>query len=810
MTIMQDQNDNSTAMMQDQNDNSSSTAHTASVNTPTEEEVVAAAAAALAAAAVEPPPMVDLTENSSTDEPLEPSGSNEPVTTGNPVSIDEPSNAAGVSAAPEMDTAGTDAPPATSQEEAANPSVHEEEERPRKPKTPLSPSSMVLRKKAVPLEDTTTREEEPPKALLWGTSPTKYQQERIQQRRQRRKARFHRYLCQDTILVHIPMNQTADLGLVLSSARTKRRRLIQENFPWVTSSTGATEDSLAVTNSGSHDDEEDDEDDHPSKKRPRTDDGAENLENGSQKKKKNGSVERKSLPGTLQVPRREDFNNMVDYLEAKYVQGVVVSERTMGGIAHHRRKNQQDQDHSDHESTEGEGSVYSQDSFFDDTDLQRTVAEQVLAQTTTTTLEAQGEQDFFVNVGELEVEENDHARPEMLLPSETDKKAANLVVRKRKKPSAVATSTTPTSSSKTSAAPKKGEAQGAKKKMPEMASKAKSNPEVMKKTVPKNSEIPKRKEGDPTRASPAVAKSKSVPVVVKEEPKVVSSSSGSAKKKSANADLNQKLKRESLKKERQMKALLTKVVDLVHAMAVDNLPRATTKEWVSVAMPANTKPGDSITFTNPHVKGQRLKVKIPASAKPGGTFRVAVPAKQSEEERNENEDHNRFDRFFYEAVDDYSRAYDDWCDAQQVYYIAIKKEYHGHLEKRNKFDEVAKAFPKNLKTPVDKVYLQKILRRARQNRSKRERNARAEQLRLEQLHGGREKEDDDKAENGSDDEAKQSEQPQKKNSASVPASNGKVGGKTLRRFDTVSVLVPQRCSEFPIQPFQASDFSMMS
>jgi len=108
--------------------------------------------------------------------------------------------------------------------------------------------------------------------------------------------------------------------------------------------------------------------------------------------KQQPSNKRKKLEN---VPQPDQFGSVLDYLEAKYVKGVMLEEEDNAPILD--------------DKSEGQGSVYSKDSFLDDTDLQRDVAEQVMASTTLTKLELEHEDgDFFVNVGNLEVENDDY------------------------------------------------------------------------------------------------------------------------------------------------------------------------------------------------------------------------------------------------------------------------------------------------------------------------------------------------------------------------------------------------------------------
>ena len=213
---------------------------------------------------------------------------------------------------------------------------------------------------------------------------------------------------------------------------------------------------------------------------------------------------------------------------------------------------------------------------------------------------------------------------------------------------------------------------------------------------------------------------------------------------------------------------------MVKAMAQDDLPRRKTMEKVAITCPPDKKPGDSVLFANPHVPGQRLKVKIPKKTVPGGTFKVSVPiAPNAEEDENDNTDHNRWSREFYDCFGEYCNLYDEWVELVAI----VKQEqdvtdYVVYFEKRNKFDELIKDVPQDLKTPLDKSYFQKLLRRSRQNRHKRERTLkRQEEKAKELLNDQSDGDQEDKVESkpassetpekkqGDDEEADQSDEP---------------------------------------------------
>jgi hypothetical protein len=178
----------------------------------------------------------------------------------------------------------------------------------------------------------------------------------------------------------------------------------------------------------------------------------------------------------------------------------------------------------------------------DDTDLQRDVAEQVMASTTMTKLELEEDDaDFFVNVGNLEVEDNEYG--DQYDPLE-DKEQTT---KKRKK-----------------AAPAKP-GEPAKKKA-------------------KQDELDKS-----TKSKSSVASKKKKPSL--------GSTAGSTKE-----DTEEKKKKTKAAKEAKAMAekYFKKFAKLVKALTEDELPRRKTKRKVALTCPPNKKPGDDITFTYVH------------------------------------------------------------------------------------------------------------------------------------------------------------------------------------------------------------------
>lgn len=101
-----------------------------------------------------------------------------------------------------------------------------------------------------------------------------------------------------------------------------------------------------------------------------------------------------------------------------------------------------------------------------------------------------------------------------------------------------------------------------------------------------------------------------------------------------------------------------------------------------------------------------------------------MPLPKEQIDESADTDSNRFSRDFQELADDYARAYDHWCNTQ----AETDQSFSLLKEKRQKWDNVIKLFPKDLLTPIDIEYMSKITRRARQNRKKRQKTAESSSL----------------------------------------------------------------------------------
>jgi hypothetical protein len=327
----------------------------------------------------------------------------------------------------------------------------------------------------------------------------------IKKRKVSKKHRQHK-IFQDTISVLIPIDVTADLKISIQKTRTKRIESIYKRFP-----------SLKKEIKKSSDDENDE---------PMLDDEDEDNKETTKEKDLGKNPVKKKKP-LAHVPQPSQYGSVLDYLEAKYVKGVMLGDE------------EEDGEGVLDDNTEGAGSVYSGGSFLDDDDLQRDVAEQVMASTTMTKLELEEEDaDFFVNVGNLEVEDNEYG--DQYDPLE-DKEQTT---KKRKK----------------AASAKPGEP--AKKRV---------------------------KQDDLDKSTKSKAS-----VTSKKNKTSLGSTAASTKE-----DTEEKKKKAKVAKEAKVVAekYFKKFGKMVKALTEDELPRRKTKRKVALTCPPNKKPGDDITFT---------------------------------------------------------------------------------------------------------------------------------------------------------------------------------------------------------------------
>ncbi|KAG7341564.1 hypothetical protein IV203_023517 [Nitzschia inconspicua] len=477
----------------------------------------------------------------------------------------------------------------------------------------------------------------------------------------KKRERYHvPKIFQDAVTVLIPLDVTADLKVALQKTRAKRIQSIYNRFPTL----------QKVAKKKNPKDDIIDSDDPMM--------GEDEEEHDKEKKKAVVTSKKKKLE---HIPQPEQFGSVLDYLEAKYVKGVMIDDNDDDG------QNLDD-------NSEGQGSVYSKDSFLDDTDLQRDVAEQVMASTTLTKVELEQEDgDFFVNVGNLELENDDYGENYDPLQDKENTKASKK--KKRKSIASTATSGPPNNNSATPPAKKK-------------------------KTTTTTTTTSTSKPEEPTSVKSKMSTSSVTSTKSKKSTGTVKNDN---KDPSERSELQKAVKRTKARLDSQYK----KGAAMVKKLTDEELPKRKTKLKVALTCPPNKKPGDDITFSNPHNPGQRLRVKVPKDCLPGSSFKVTVPVKAPPEE--EGKDFNRFPREFQDFFDDYARAYDDWLEAKH----ALDPEFNVWKERQHKFDKFAKEFPSNLVTPVDSTYLKSALRRFRQNKAKRDKTKAASAAKLKDV-----------------------------------------------------------------------------
>lgn len=143
---------------------------------------------------------------------------------------------------------------------------------------------------------------------------------------------------------------------------------------------------------------------------------------------------------------------------------------------------------------------------------------------------------------------------------------------------------------------------------------------------------------------------------------------------------------------------------------------------------------------------------------------MTVPVKQPD--GDSDIDNNKIPRELQDVLDDYARAYDEWCTAQSK----VDTSFETFKEKQGKYDKVAKEFPTNLVTLVTGDYLKQVVRRCRQNKYKRGKTAAARQqprstpvvkeektVNSEEEDGEEEEEEEEGEANGGDEEEEEEE-----------------------------------------------------
>lgn len=157
-----------------------------------------------------------------------------------------------------------------------------------------------------------------------------------------------------------------------------------------------------------------------------------------------------------------------------------------------------------------------------------------------------------------------------------------------------------------------------------------------------------------------------------------------------------------------------------------------------------------------------MRVQVPKDCAPGKTFKVTVPVKAPEDD---GVDHNKFPAELKDLIDDFARAYDDWCRAQ----VVIEPHFKVFKEKQAKYDKLAKEFPSTLLTKVDPDYLKKMVRRIRQYKIKKRKKAQDQLERQQQLEQ-RAKEEQEASSEESEESDEEQETPEVQQTINIPSA----------------------------------------
>ena len=264
--------------------------------------------------------------------------------------------------------------------------------------------------------------------------------------------------------------------------------------------------------------------------------------------------------------------------------------------------------------------------------------------------------------------------------------------------------------------------------------------------------------------------------------------------------------------------LLFNVITQTKELTPDHLPRAAFENIrLSLKPPPGKKHGDEISFTNPKIKGQKLRATIPVTWKPGEKFQVFVraPGKPSEK------DENKFPKDYKLLLEDYTRAYDGWVDAETEYrkkMDCLSNYKHGN-EKMKKFNDILPLFPSGLRTPVDGPYLRKVVRKVRQNsNSRKQLNSQRKKSLADSIATIRENENDatTKPVNADEDNVNsitKNGTSANKNTTDIDISSSH--DETEKKDDEIVLKFPERSDRFPevlfcLVDFHREEFGMVS
>lgn len=465
-----------------------------------------------------------------------------------------------------------------------------------------SPRRKVKKKRSDDFVYADTKKEDPPASSTAENQNGATKSPPVPTKKPKQRKRPKQCPSSDSILMDVPLSVTADLGVALKRTRRKRIKRIQD---WLASAPDSTnnnktdmkkkkkkkslkqqDDDHAKGEKDSCSDSDDDDDDNEKDITLDYDDDA-----------------------LGKTPKRNQYGSVLDYLEAKYVRGVMLADYDDGEQA----KVQSNGVKEDEVDSEGDNSCYDdEDGFIDDSLMLEDVAGQVMASSTygLTQIEEEArrrkeerkkesaiteqlgitdeklddtqvdegiesglDDGFFVNLGDLEMAEGWSGDNVVISPTKKKKRT-----KKRVKAAAAKDDATTTKKKKKLSSPsspkKKKKADDTKQKSDNKDNKA-TSPKKGKKTPSGKSEEKQPKKKDQ---------------VAKHPKKTVSP---------------EKEKATQLRK--VMKRKYNACVKMIKDLSTDHLPlKQRNKKTVklSVSIPADKNIGDEITFANPNIPGK--------------------------------------------------------------------------------------------------------------------------------------------------------------------------------------------------------------
>ena len=408
-----------------------------------------------------------------------------------------------------------------------------------------------------------------------------------------------------TIRVRVPDNVTVDLGEIMRSLRKRRLAQLKKIYPQMDlpemgKATKATDVETDIVKS-------------PQEKS--------NGKFRPSKEKDTGNDFRLSNS----VVSKDRFGSVLDYLEAKYVKGVMVAGERQKKMKKKNKDSSENEDESVMSSESEAGSCYSDgNSFIDDSELKSEVAQQVMTSSAygTTRVEAEGgkggddkplkgdDNAFFVNVGDLEMADGWESEQDWKMEDEVlGKKKKKKKTMKKRNPSQIEKSNT--KNKRVDTPPKQQLSSSKKRRRPEKTSPKKNS-------VTKNKIVKKRNNSvDTSTVVSSTSKGKTNKKIKKpkRESKQVSEedasgsgddqSNGNASDSSSSREevkedpKIQKMKQKSIQSYKTMRKHYKKVLNDIKNLTEEHLPRKPKKNKkvkVSIVVPQNKKAGDMITF----------------------------------------------------------------------------------------------------------------------------------------------------------------------------------------------------------------------